>query len=407
MGVLQPGSALTQDADFSAPLMQPRGADLADFTYGELCFNIDTFYGRPGQELIHDALEDGGLDEVLSTRYPEVKEKLLSTDFDKFFSGLNLLVHGLLFDGGHTAMVSKLLTDAGDTAGAAMDELIQSDYGMGFAGIAVGYITNSLMAAARYNTYGDDFYAEKGDTAMIFFDEFVVDNDAWKAYYAGEGSLPVENDTLGTINAGLTRASANPEIRNVVIDISCNGGGNTAALNAIEWLLTGKGYMNYENLLSGQTTTEGYEVDANFDGSFDGGDQPFTQFRYGVLTSGASFSCGNAFPFFMKEHGAMILGMPSGGGACAIRICSIGGVECSTSAASSRMVTDKGESVDNGCPVDKEITVEFTAMEGITEENAEEAFDALMADAASFYDLDVISAAMNEFFGTAALDQAA
>ena len=70
-----------------------------------------------------------------------------------------------------------------------------------------------------------------------------------------------------------------------------------------------------KNMLTGQTITETYEVDTNLDGKFDDQDkgQP-CDFHVAILTSRASFSCGNAFPAFMQEQGAAIVGERSGAG---------------------------------------------------------------------------------------------
>ena len=45
--------------------MSVRPADLAEFTYNELCFAIDHFYGCPGRELLHTELQEKGLDRAL------------------------------------------------------------------------------------------------------------------------------------------------------------------------------------------------------------------------------------------------------------------------------------------------------------------------------------------------------
>ena len=396
-GKFQPDSALTMDDDFAAPFAALRAADLADFTYRELCFNIDYFYGKPGQEYIHEALTYAGLDAILTQLYPDIKTKLLSSDFSEFFSGLNLLIHGLLFDGGHTAIISRIMEDDEELISNALQELLQEDYSVSFIIAMFKEIVRANADYSRETVYNGDYYVEYGDTAMIRLDEFTVDTPAWKAFYAGGGEMPFEGDTLGTIYAGLKRAAANPSIKNVVIDITCNGGGDSAAMNAIEWLMTGEGSIRYENRLTGQVTIAGSTLDANFDGVFDANDRPFTQFRYGVLTSTYSFSCGNAFPFFMREHGAMILGEQSSGGACAIRISTAGGVEFGSSAATSIIVTEAGESVDYGCPVD----VELSSTPDVDMETGEILSDAQM------YDLVLISSAMNGFFGSAEQDPTA
>ncbi|MBK6087555.1 hypothetical protein [Ruminococcus difficilis] len=102
--------------------------------------------------------------------------------------------------------------------------------------------------------------------------------------------------------------------------------------------------------------------------------------NYAVLTSSKSFSCGNAYPWFMHEHDAMILGQKSYGGACAIRKGSVGGIGIQCSAATSATIFDDGSSVDFGCPVDADLMTDGN--------NPYE----------NFYDLSLISQKMNEFF---------
>ena len=163
---------------------------------------------------------------------------------------------------------------------------------------------------------------ESGDTAMICFDRFEVDNDGWKAFYAGEGERPLEHDSFGTVLSGLERAAMNPEIKNIIIDISCNGGGDDVALFALEWLIYGTAYIRYKNMFTNQINKQSAEVDINFDGLFDDEDvSPYTDYNYGILTSDFSFSCGNAFPAIaQKENSVKIIGQKSGGGECAVAI---------------------------------------------------------------------------------------
>lgn len=130
--------------------------------------------------------------------------------------------------------------------------------------------------------------------------------------------------------------------------------------------------------MTSQYNTKYQDFDMNFD---DKDVSPYTGYNYGVLTSKASFSCGNNFPWFMHEHGAMILGEQSGGGACAIRMSGVGGMDMRNSAASSIGVTDEGGSIDNGCPVDANLLGDG--------ENP----------TVGFYDLAALSELMNEYFG--------
>ena len=386
-----PTPALSSDPDYIADVKADHPADLADFTYRELCFNIDYFYGRPGQEWVHDDLQTMKIDELLSAKYPEIKEKLLSTDFKTFYEGLMHLIHGILFDGGHTTlMISDLFYEDLDLTVEILKQMKDLDYAQSFIEIVTTKVDDILICSeTQNNAYGDDYYIERGDTAMIRFDYFVVDHDGWRAFYAGTGERPLNlihddmetYDTVGAVLSGLERAKKNPAIKNVIIDLTCNGGGENSAMSSIEWLMTGEGKMRFINILTGRSMTFNDHFDMNFDGKFDENDvSPYTDYNYGVLTGNYAFSCANSLPWFMHEHGAMILGQKSHGGTCSIRIASVAGVEFSCSAASNRIVSNSGESMDFGCPLDADLTVE-----------GENPY-------ANFFDMELLSEKMNEYF---------
>ena len=393
-------SAMEDDPDYLPAVEADRSEALARYIYNELCLNIDLWYGKPGQEAIHEDLMKGSFDDVLSRKYPEIKEMLLSTDFLTFYEGLYKVYYGLLFDGGHTGIgAMPVILDNMDLSRKVAGEIVEKEYGKSYYEYRTGKKERKAQCLeAREALYNGDYYAEQGDTAIIRFDHFIVDNDGWKAFYAGTGERPLVTkddededtfETIGAVLSGLERAAQNPEIKNVIIDVSCNGGGDDTALLAIEWLLTGVGYVRDKDSLNSQFNTKYQLFDMNFDGVFDDSDvSPYTGYNIGVLTSKCSFSCGNNFPWFMHEHGAMILGEQSSGGACAIRFSSTGGMDIQASSAADCGVNDEGGTIDNGCPVDAELLGEG--------ENP----------TTGFYDLDTLSALMNEFFSEA-LDQAA
>lgn len=384
-------SALDNDPDFITDVEQDHPADLADFTYRELCFNIDYLYGQPGQEWVHDDLKTMKLDELLTEKYPEIREKLLSTDFRTFYTGMVHLINGILFDGGHTDLVySKLFYGDLDLTREAFRSMLDCDYAQKHFDCEDKYFDDlPLCEKAREVAFGDDYYIEQGDTAMISFDYFCVDHWGWKAFYAGRGERPLKfnyggketYDTVGAVLSGLERAKQNPAIRNIIIDMSCNNGGNSNAMVAIEWLMTGKGYARFYDRLIQSTRTNSIQFDLNFDGKFDEQDvSPYTDYNYGVLTSNHSFSASNNYPWFMHEHGAMILGQKSSGGACGIRITSAAGVEFACSSAATHFLSDSGENMDFGCPLDADLIAE-----------GENPY-------ANFFDLGLLSEKMNAYF---------
>ena len=382
-GILQENSAIDEDPDYIPAVKADHPDDLAEFLYNELCFDVDLWYGKPGQEFIHDDLLNSKLDDILTEKYPEIKQMLQANDFENFFTGLNNIYYGVLFDNGHTALMATDVQQSDlDFAQNIISDLKKKDYGALYAYFANDKDEHQTQRKeVREPIYNGDYYIESGDTAMICFDRFEVDNDGWKAFYAGEGERPLEHDSFGTVLSGLERAAMNPEIKNIIIDISCNGGGDDVALFALEWLIYGTAYIRYKNMFTNQINKQSAEVDINFDGLFDDEDvSPYTDYNYGILTSDFSFSCGNAFPWFMHEHGAMILGQQSSGGACALRNCASGGIKARVSSATSTIITEDGGSVDFGCPVDADLMTEG--------ENPYE----------NFYDLSLLSEKMNEYF---------
>ena len=78
-------SVMQDDPDYFNAVKKDCPEDMAKYTYNEFCFNMDLWYGKPGQECIHDDLMKGTLDEVLTEKYPEVKEMLLAGDFENFY----------------------------------------------------------------------------------------------------------------------------------------------------------------------------------------------------------------------------------------------------------------------------------------------------------------------------------
>ena len=382
LGNFQDGSVMEEDPDYLTAVEAERSEDEARFAYNELCLNMDMWYGKPGKEYVHDAYQEGvTLDSLLTDQYPEIKEKLLAGDFETYYEGLQHLVFGLLFDGGHTMMGSDVVQSENiDLARATIKDIRQREYGALYNQVVERQEEGPLRLEAREALYAGETYAEQGDTAIVCIDEFYVDNKGWKDFYAGEGERPGD-DTVGIILDALERARQNPEIRNFIIDVSCDHGGDDTGVLAIEWLTLGENYIRDDDATTQRINKKSMDFDMNFDGSFDESDvSPFTGLRYGVLTSSESFSSANAFTWFMHEHGAMILGEQSGGGACAIRMTSARGVEVNNSAASSRTITDEGGTVDFGCPVDADLTGEG--------ENPYE----------GFYDLGTLSQKMNELF---------
>jgi len=80
---------------------ESRSADMADYSYGQLCFVVDHFYGMPGRSPLEEAIRKDGLDKALDSAEDgaTIKKLLKSTDMQEYLFGMDCL-QMLLHDGG-------------------------------------------------------------------------------------------------------------------------------------------------------------------------------------------------------------------------------------------------------------------------------------------------------------------
>ena len=95
------------DPDYNKTLLKKttRSASLADFTYKELCFAMDHFYGYPGRVALNESLKTKGMDRTLEEDLAagkKIKKLLKSTSLAEYFVGMDGL-NALYYDG-HTSM---------------------------------------------------------------------------------------------------------------------------------------------------------------------------------------------------------------------------------------------------------------------------------------------------------------
>ena len=396
------------DSTYNEPLLgkKVRSESMAAFNYKELCFAMDHFYGYPGRVKYNAQLKARGLDKVLEEDVEggsEIKQLLLSTSMGEYFTGM-MGLFAIYFDG-HTSM--EILSPAvGKNRDKYQDLLaeytrVQMAH-MNFQGMLLEAVApmmsmmQSSMAVSqqRPQAYGQGVtYYKKGNTAVCVFDSFNSRNEkAWNDYYAGTGPMPtIENasgDDLVIFLDALKKADADPEVENLIIDITANGGGSADIVMAMTSLILDKSYISQDNSLTGQRAIVEYEVDRNFDGVFDEKDKDVHyDLNFAVLTSGMSFSCGNLFPSMLKDNGVPVMGETSGGGSCAIQaMCTADGFCFQISSFRARLNTLAGENIDEGITPDLPIATDGMTQVEVSEEEAVPA-----KDYSKFFDVDYLT----------------
>ena len=415
------------DPDYAEPFLDKLGddlelpEDLAEFSFNELCFSIDNFYGLPGKSLINDEVAEKGLVKALED-YGEEGEKTLelikSQDLAEHLCGLEKL-NLFLYDGGHTYINVRDFGDA-DTGDLSdrMDE-IKEELAPDFEELEEDTLGehkkrreyDDAKRKLREEAYGDDNYIKDGDTAVFVLDSFMGFNtEEWKKYYEEDGELPkADKDDMVRLKESLEDAKKDSKIKNFVLDLTNNRGGSLDEVAILYGLVTGKRELScsWENTLTGEKVTETYEMDNNFDRKFDEKDESDgPDLNIAVLTSSASFSCGNAFPSLMKDSGYMVLGEKSGGGACAVLVQTTGeGMSYGISAFKARFINSKGEIIDEGVPVDTELIPKrsngddkFVTVKDVKLSKSNEVKDVRCPDYSGFYDTKKLSEEVNEFY---------
>ena len=404
------------DPDYNRPLLErtTRPADLAEFSYKELCFGMDHFYGYPGRIKYNDVIKAKGLDKALEEDIENgaaIKKLVLSEKLSDYIVGM-LGLTGIYFDG-HTAMdITGNAMKQGDTQKyadlyneyrtAVMSNQAVVASVMGAVQSMAGMMADQqAVAALRPKAYGEGVtYFKKGDTAVCVFDSFNDRNEeAWNNYYAGTGPMPtVENapgDDMVIFLDALNKAQADPEVKNLIIDISANGGGSADIVVAMTSLMLDKSYLCDDNSLTGQRSIVQYEVDRNFDRVFDEKDKDVHyDLNFAVLTSGTSFSCGNLFPSILKDNGVPVMGLTSGGGACAIQaMCTADGFAFQISSFRARLNSLEGENLDPGVTPDLPIPVDGTVDVQVGEDQT-----LTVKDFSKFFDVDYLRSQLETWY---------
>jgi C-terminal processing protease CtpA/Prc len=119
----------------------------------------------------------------------------------------------------------------------------------------------------------------------------------------------------------LNEIKAKGGVERVVIDESTNGGGYVLMMGKLMALMSknNNADMYMKNDITGTVMKYSVQVDSNNDGIYDTNDCFGQYFKFYLVTSAYSFSCGNAFPFYAQNDGiAQLVGTRTGGGECSV-----------------------------------------------------------------------------------------
>ncbi|MBQ7250645.1 MAG: hypothetical protein IJS37_04815 [Bacilli bacterium] len=337
-----------------------RDESVAKFSYDLLRFQFDELYGLK-EEL---AAKQGYTDFDTFVTAKGLKNDLLSLDslvYDEALADFTMRY----VDDGHTKYIARSIY-SGETEKSASATAVehQGPRRGGLLEKLSEYTTLRKEKTGLENPLG--VYME-GETAVIRFDAF--------SHAAGYiPALPEDAKDYGLqfvlslstpwgFDMAFEEIKKNSDVKNVVLDLTCNGGGMVMTLPYLAAFFTADPTLWSHDALMGVDREFHYNVDLNHNGIFGEPEDTYAgKYDFYLLTSDFSFSCGTAFPAMAKTAGVKTIGMRSGGGACSVGYYSdgSGSLYSTSSPLQIGTVDEKGKFVndDAGIPVDYELDKE-------------------------------------------------
>ena len=291
----------------------------AMFNFHEFCLFMDFFYGLKDEHHIDNFMDyltiDTGLFADMTSTNP--------LDFDSALTGLLLQD----IDDGHSNVNLFSWRSGQDNAMMMLSAMAQMGYS-----IADKSKTSNVLKEARKAAYPDGVpgYEEIGDTAFVTFDSFDFKRKPQEYYELEDPDNPQDTTEL-ILYAHRQVTRPDSPIKNIVLDLSINGGGNSDAAIVVASWFTGEARIALRDPNTGAETIAAYRTDLNLNGvtlsNPDGGTERYDpgdsvsggQYRLFCLTSPVSFSCGNLVPAMFEQAGNVtLIGQRSGGGSNAV-----------------------------------------------------------------------------------------
>ncbi|MBR1831830.1 MAG: hypothetical protein IJ784_05280 [Ruminiclostridium sp.] len=286
---------------------------MSEFSVNEFCFAMDTLYGLKKEHNINS------FKEVIVQR--DTGLNMYSTNAKKIDRELWNLIYQNVDD------IHSRYALSSYASGADYKWKLYEKYGQGYARDFIFAFDEELKEFRKKYNPDLKIYEEHGDTAYITFDgfDFNIANigDLFGDELGKSNNITLDkvHDTIGLISYSVQQIlRKDSPIKNVVLDLSLNGGGAVDAAAYVVAAFLGKASFSVENALSGSRITNDYMCDINFDTKFDINETLAGKgLNLYCLTTKASFSCGNLVPCIFKEDPHVsIIGQKSGGGACTV-----------------------------------------------------------------------------------------
>lgn len=318
---------------------QPRSEALAALCYNELCLNLDFNYGL---KAIHGIDKFPDFDTYFASA--GIKNSLKSTDPTIFANALKDVCEFYFGDGhsnyqynspyfgnatrpkgNHTSPQGVRYKENSDKYQGARDNVYNGDlpgYELSSDGktVIVRFdeftLNTQALTKAQRKEYGDKLISDGLLSKYVNYADTEKRQHSYESTYDTVAFIYAVNKTIKDYDA----ANSNAKIENIVLDMSCNGGGaNHSAGFVLAWML-GTCDFAFTNPITGAKWTISYKADVNMNGTAGEDADTVKDKNLFCLISPVSFSCGNMVPAMLKASDRVtILGVTSSGGSSCVQ----------------------------------------------------------------------------------------
>lgn len=363
--------------------------EFMEYNYDTTAFLMDFRFGLTGLSHInrnpkayepsHTYFKEGAY-----ATLEQYKEELCSTKLDDSNNTMLKILLDELGDGGHSSYLCHDILSTAEGSAMALFYMMFSYGGAhepeqyeNFYSLTIG----SDLQTERENTKADPTQMTEDSTAKAGFQIYPNEtNNGQVAYMVFDSfEMPIDNgvrvksedidednyynNTLSLVHWADKQLKTNPNVKDLVIDLSCNGGGDVAAEEFIaSWLCGGTSKLNIYNRHDGSIRTLERHADVNLDGKLDEQDYLSNDYNVYCIFSNASFSCGNLLPCDLKDHAVPtihLLGTKTGGGSCSVEPNHFNAIGGCLILSSLYTLCRENSTVDNVVTVEDGVTGDF------------------------------------------------
>ncbi len=299
--------------------------DYLTSVYNNLALAYDMFCGiDERQSRVHEGTTIKYLENGAYSTLSKYKDRLTSKETSSVEEALQDLYKNDLDDGGHGNYITlNYLTDKtyqrADISGEETYNTLNTIWEIADERKKAGVDASSVLGQEAQSPNG--YYKEyNGDTAYIQFDSFSMSLNEYTAESIAE--VPYYTDSVTLFHYANEQIQNNSNIKNVVLDLSANGGGVMFVSEYISSWVCGGTDGTLRNTKSSSFIDYHIDADVNMDGVFNEKDYLSKDINVYVIVSNGSYSCGNKLPCNIKDNrteNTYFIGSRTGGGSCAVK----------------------------------------------------------------------------------------